>query len=535
MHINWFFFSSLSLSITTLFLIVIFLKYGKEESHYRWLQSLISLFIWSCGATLAALFKYEIQSNIFYRIACIGAAFSSTLILHTFSVIVKSKNIIIFALSYFLSLSFSVLIIATNLIFKNQPNKFYDNFWIPTPGNFFYAWFLSWLLIIMYANSIFFYFFSIQKDTDRLVLKFFAIPILLGCISAILNFMLPYSFWIAQFGNMGISICILALTYAIFRHQVLGIEVVYKKGLLYSILIAVLTGIYLLLIIVIESLFRGIIGYKSFILSLSSAFLIALLFNPLRNRIQFFVDKIFLGKTPQEIVHENELLKQQLERSEKLKTASILALGVAHEIKNPLTTLKTFTEFLPEKYKDENFIKKFSKIIPQEIDRINNIVHQLLDFSKPNPPAFKITNICDVMRETLDLLSNDFLKRKIKIIENCENHSLMVNVDPMQIKQVILNILLNSMDAMSKGGSIYISAKSTDNNKIEIRIADEGMGIAKENLKNIFNPFFTTKDEGTGLGLAICHNIIKNHNGTIEIESEGNKGTAVKIKLPSAL
>ena len=111
----------------------------------------------------------------------------------------------------------------------------------------------------------------------------------------------------------------------------------------------------------------------------------------------------------------------------------------------------------------------------------------------------------------------------------------MVNVDPMQIKQVILNILLNSMDAMSKGGSIYISAKSTDNNKIEIRIADEGMGIAKENLKNIFNPFFTTKDEGTGLGLAICHNIIKNHNCTIEIESEGNKGTAVKIKLPSAL
>ena len=535
MHINWFFFSSLLLSITTLFLIVIFLKYSKEESHYRWLLSLISLFIWSCGATLSALFKHEILSNIFYRIACIGAALSSALILHTFSAIVKSKNIIILALCYFLSLSFSILIIATNLIFKNQINKFYDNFWVPIPGNFFYVWFLSWLLIIMYANSIFFYFFSIRKDTDRLVLKFFAIPILLGCISAILNFMLPYSIWIAQFGNMGISICTLTLTYAIFRHQVLGIEVVYKKGLLYSILIAVLTSIYLLLIIVIESLFRGIIGYKSFILSLSSAFLIALLFNPLRNKIQLLVDKIFLGKSPQEIAQENIFLKQELERSERLKTASILSLGLAHEIKNPLTTLKTFSEYLLERKNDEAFLAKFARIIPAEVERINNIVHRLLDFSKPNPPTFKISNICDVMRETLDLLSNDFLKRKIKIIENCEDHGLMVNIDTTQIKQVILNILLNSMDAMPKGGNIYISAKSTDNNKIEICIEDEGAGISKENLKNIFNPFFTTKDEGTGLGLGICHNIIKNHNGTIEIESEENKGTTVKIKLPLAL
>lgn len=275
-------------------------------------------------------------------------------------------------------------------------------------------------------------------------------------------------------------------------------------------------------------------GYRSFILSLLSAFLMALLFNPIRNRIQSFVDKLFLGRSLQEIAEENELLKQELERSERLKAASTLALGLAHEIKNPLTTLKTFSEFLPEKFKEEDFVNKFSKIIPAEVDRINSIVHKLLEFSKPTPPTFKSENIYDIIKDTLELMSNDFLKRRVKLIEECEDRDLIVNVDAAQIKQVLFNVILNALDSMPKGGKICISVKIKQPEQIEIILKDEGQGIPRNDIKNIFNPFFTTKDEGTCLGLAISHQIIINNKGEIEIESELNVGTTVIIRLPRA-
>jgi len=138
------------------------------------------------------------------------------------------------------------------------------------------------------------------------------------------------------------------------------------------------------------------------------------------------------------------------------------------------------------------------------------------------------------MKEIFDLMSNDFFKKKIQIIEQYENNSLIANIDCAQIKQVFFNIIINAMDSMAQGGNIYISAKSINTHQIEITLKDEGCGISEENLKNIFNPFFSTKDEGTGLGLAICHQIIKNHHGKIEIKSELNQGTSVTIKLPRA-
>jgi signal transduction histidine kinase len=533
MHINWFFISSLTLSITELFLIIILLKYGKEKVHRVWTLLNIAVFVWASGATITNVLNFNYQLiRVAWRVADVGVTFIPSFLLHMVFLLTKqvSKKILFF--SYAQAFIFAQLVLKSNFI-KNDIFQKYNGFILMTlPGRFYLLWFAIWSIIVAYAHFCLIKFYSKQKKEEKKHLKSLLFLFSFGFISGTINFLYFLNTPLFPFANLGIVVYCLISTYAIFKHQILGIEIIYKRGLLYSILIAIFTAVYLGIVFIFEWLFRGIVGYKSFLLSLSSAFALALLFNPLRNKIQTFIDRFFLGKTPQEIAQENELLKQELERSERLKAASTLALGLAHEVKNPLTTIKTFAEFLPQKYNNEDFVDKFSKLIPIEVERINNIIHQLLDFSKPNPPAFKISNVCDVMRETLDLLSNDFLKRKINIIENCENHSLMANIDPTQIKQVILNILLNAIDAMPKGGNIYISAKAIESNNIEICITDEGIGISKENLKNIFNPFFTTKDEGTGLGLGICHQIIKNHKGLIGIESEENKGTTVRIKLP---
>ena len=535
MYTNWFFFSSLVLTLAELFLILILFKYSKENFHRIWLLFNFSVFVWAIGSTTSIFlnsFSYHRVALLSWKIGDCGVSFISVFLLHAIFSLTGKQNYLILILSYIQAAINSIALLSTNLIlgdhFENHLGVL-----VPFAGKYYLLWYALWTAIVAYAHFclITFYWFDKNKRKD---IKLLIVLTILGCSSGAINFfyMLDPPFF--QFANLGIVAYCLIFTYAVFRHKMFGIEIIFKKWLLYSMLIAALTGIYLLLIIVSESLFRGIMGYRSFILSLLSAFLMALLFNPIRNRIQSFVDKVFLGKSLQEIAEENELLKQELERSERLKAASTLALGLAHEIKNPLTILKTFSEFLPEKFKEEDFVNKFSKIIPAEVNRINDIVHKLLEFSKPTPPTLKSENICDIIIETLELMSNDFLKRRIKLIEECGDHDLRVCVDAAQIKQVLFNVILNSLDSMPSGGKIYISVKAKDAKQIEIILKDEGHGIPKNDIKNIFNPFFTTKDEGTGLGLAISHQIIKNNKGEIEIESELNVGTTVIIRLQRA-
>jgi len=446
------------------------------------------------------------------------------------SYLLTKKNIKrLLVISYSISTIAAILILSTDFIYDISPIKF-DNFFIKAPKIPYFIWFFIWFATVIYAHFLLFQYLNKQNSKYK-ELKIFTFATAIAFAMGGVNFLSVFRFPIFEYGNFGLAVyCILA-TYIIFRHQFLGINVVIQKGLFYSILIAALTSLYLILILIIELLFRGLIGYKSLVLSLSSAFIIALLFNPIRNRIQILIDRIFLGKTSEEFAHENELLKQELERSDRLKTASTLALGLAHEIKNPLTTIKTFAEFLPEKFKDEDFVNKFSKLVPSEVERINNIIHQLLDFSKPTPPSFKNTNIHHLINDILVFFNNEFLKKRIRISEAYSDSTLIIRVDPSQIKQALLNIILNGIDAMPTGGNIVFRTL-IDNKYFKIYISDSGRGIAKEDLKHVFDPFFTTKDEGTGLGLSVTHQIIKNHKGTIEVQSEIGKGTTFVISLP---
>ncbi len=529
--INWFLFSSIFLTTSCVFLAILILKNAYSQAHRTLGYFYCSLFIWGLGATLISITLIPTLSESFWRFACIGATFTAIVGSHALISFTNYKLPRIFLFLYLFGLGFSYLLLFTNSLVGPPLKNYYINFLVFSPGKLYFYWFLFWVLAI----SIGHYFLikhSLKNENknDRKLILCFA-P---GFFSGMLNFLSPFNFPLFQFANFGITIHLFLIAYFLLKNQLLGIRIVYKKSLLYSILITIFTGIYLLLIICFEGIFKGILGYKSFLTSLSMAFIMSILFNPIKNQIQSFIDRIFMEKNPQEIIKENILLKQMLEKSERLKTASILALGVAHEIKNPLTTLKTFTEFLPQKYSDKNFIEKFSQLIPKEIERINHIVHQLLDFSKPKPPILKAMNIYKTIKEILELMSNDFLKRRISVIEQFDNCGLITNIDAGQIKQVFFNILINAMDSMTKSGNIYISTKAIDGSVVEITIRDQGCGISKENLKNIFNPFFSTKDEGNGLGLAIAHQIIKNHNGTINVTSELNIGTTVIIRLPRA-
>ena len=225
---------------------------------------------------------------------------------------------------------------------------------------------------------------------------------------------------------------------------------------------------------------------------------------------------------------EKEALEKQILQSDRLATIGSLAAGVAHEINNPLANISLYSQMLMKK-KDKTINSKL-KIIFDESNRAANISKSLLEFARQSEPKLTNANINLEIEKALAILGHEL--KNIKLVTLLENIPLIL-IDVEQIKQVLINLISNSIQAIEKNGEIRIKT-FIRNNFLNISISDNGCGIQPENISKIFDPFFTTKGlgEGTGLGLSICYGIIKRHNGSIDVESEVGSGTTFTIKLP---
>jgi PAS domain S-box-containing protein len=242
-------------------------------------------------------------------------------------------------------------------------------------------------------------------------------------------------------------------------------------------------------------------------------------------------------------------LELQIRRSDRLASLGTLSAGMAHEIKNPLVSIKTFAQLLPERYQDSDFRETFSNLIGHEIDRIDSLVNQLLRFARPTKPHLKPLHVHETLEKSLLLVGHRLYQKDIKLTRSWSAEVDTIRADADQLEQVFLNFFINAMDAMKSGGELTVStALATDeqwvaalahsngdgaaNEVLRISIRDTGEGIRGEDVPHVFDPFFTTKDYGTGLGLSVVHGIVQEHGGQIEVESELRKGTAFHILLP---
>ncbi len=224
-----------------------------------------------------------------------------------------------------------------------------------------------------------------------------------------------------------------------------------------------------------------------------------------------------------------EELKKELIQNKKLSLLGTMSSSIAHEIKNPLVAVKTFFDLFPTKYNDPEFRDSFSLVVKREVERINELVTQLLDFARPKKPVFEKVSLRELLQHTLDILSLQIKDSKIEIAaKNLD--SLSVKADREQIARVFMNIALNGVQAMHAGGRLEIET-IPNKTKVETRFVDNGPGIPKENLTRIFDPFFTTKHKGSGLGLCICQQIVHDHKGAIKVKSSPS-GTIFSVFLP---
>jgi two-component system NtrC family sensor kinase len=228
--------------------------------------------------------------------------------------------------------------------------------------------------------------------------------------------------------------------------------------------------------------------------------------------------------------------KSYIRRADRLASLGTLTAGLAHEIRNPLVAIKTLTQLLPERLDDEEFRTQFLQIASGEVDRISSLVNELLEFARPSDPKLELENINTILDGMLLLASTETKKKQINIIKNFASDLPPVQIDREQIKQVFLNILLNAVDATRENGKITVKTQSFikpgGEPFAQIEFTDTGCGIPEEYLEDIFNPFFTTKSTGSGLGLSISNQIIQDHRGYIDVESQLDKGSSFFINLP---
>lgn len=242
-------------------------------------------------------------------------------------------------------------------------------------------------------------------------------------------------------------------------------------------------------------------------------------------------------------------LEQNVQRADRLSSIGTLAAGMAHEIKNPLVSIKTFTQLLADRYKDPEFRSTFEEVVPHEVERIDTIVSRLLDFARPRPVKYTQVDIRQTVEEVVALVENQLRKYFITVELDFPEEQLFVNGDEQQLHQVLLNLVLNAIDAMKEKGEGTLSMKArpsylfqrkkdvaslVERKCVRLTVSDTGCGIPPDKVADLFTPFYTTKSEGCGLGLAVVHSIIEDHGGEIDVASIQGEGTTFTVSLPVA-
>ena len=222
---------------------------------------------------------------------------------------------------------------------------------------------------------------------------------------------------------------------------------------------------------------------------------------------------------------------EQLKRADRLSAVGQLAASLAHEIRNPLASIEGAVNVLGKPQTSEEMRQEFREIIMKECRRLNQLLTNLLDFARPRTPQFREVEVGQIIDSVIDLVIHAAGRSSVSFQKELLPNLPRWECDSEQLKQVILNLVMNAIQAMPEGGEVLLAARQQDSN-ILLQVKDQGLGIAKEDVDKIFDPFFSTKKGGTGLGLSVAHRIVSQHNGTLTATRNPDKGMTFSVLLP---
>ncbi len=623
--------------IATLFIVMtlglfVLQKQPRAKINQLFFLFCMSICIWLFGYSIMYVnSEYQIALD-YARIGLFGYIFIPILNYH-FVGRLTGKGINRYSLISVYLLSFLLVLLGSTDHAYNGLNKHYYGYY-PTPGDMYYLYpILFWglfsfgvyLLFISYKEAI------VNKNIAfAQQIRYVLLAFVVGTAGGV-DYFIKYGLNVYPFGYLCALGFVFIISYAITRHKLMGVEVIIRKGLVYSILTAVLSGIYLVVILVSGQFLNIMTGKNILFLTIPIIISLAVLFQPLKNRIQIKVDQWFfpekqtfrteinnlsdsisgsldieqikneiaestakLGISGSSIVLGNEniestkdgslkiplkfrgavigqlivgqktshepysddetailytlanqiavamnnakLHKELLDKQKELlladKFASLgrIAAGLAHEIRNPLTAIKGLSQSLSKNMDDREYVSEFSDIVPKEIDRLNNLVEELVLLGKESKQHALPMDINSVIYGSFRLFESYCAKRGVEVKTELKSRKKILG-DKDRLNQVITNLIMNAVHAMPEGGKMVLATQDTEKG-VKITVSDTGQGIPDEIKKELFEPFFSTKEEGAGLGLAVVRKIVLDHNGEIYAESVKGQGSIFTLELP---
>ncbi|MFH1868668.1 MAG: ATP-binding protein [Candidatus Omnitrophota bacterium] len=514
--------TSLSISITSLSLgIFAFYKNPKNPLHRSLFSLNIVVALWSFFLFLHYISRTQATALLTSRLLHMPAVFIPACFVHFIINLLGINKQKIVRSFYSLSILFLILC-PTPYFIRNVEPKMSFRFYA-TAGPLYLLWIITCISMVGYGIYLLIKNYSPSSPIKKNQIKYVLLASIIGFAGGFSIYPLFYNIPFPPFGVHIIFLYPIVFTIAVLKHNLLNLNIVIKHTIVYSVSLALITLLYLLTVLLLERLLRNVVEYQSIWSTIIAVIAIALIFTPLKSRVESIADKVYAGTA-------YKRFKKELLESDKRKVIASLATGLAHEIRNPLTAIKTFSEYLPKKFDDPSFRKDFSQIVSTEVERINSLISQLLEFSKPSELSMSAVNMHQLLDYNLKLLSSDMLKKDIRLIKNYNAESDVVNADNNKLKHVFFNIIKNSIDAMRKSGTLEV-ATSYSGGKFKIDISDDGIGIKPKDLGRIFEPFFSAKEKGTGLGLSIAKGIIEEHGGAITVKSEIGRGSSFSVSL----
>jgi signal transduction histidine kinase len=661
----------------------------------------LAVAVWGFGCFIVGIASNEASAKFGWKFAHVGGIFVGVFFYHVTCIFCELKRNKSIMTTYVIGIFYLFFTVMTDQVIDRTRfifGLFYnDATWL------FSIMISLWLFSVVWSFIELVRFFPKTKGIKRTQTKYIVLGFLTGFVGGISTFFPEFRIDILYpFGNFTIPIYCIIVTYAILRYRLMDINIVVKKTAVYSLSAGLLSGIFVIFVLTMTRLISNFAAISSFKISLIAAVLIALSFDPLRNRVQGLVDKVFYKKTydyyaviqhvsqtlsavfniqkiysfvgdtifstlglkdiyllsavtgrdysvvysrsflsderkmrreggiaerdtdhlkvkeNSEIIQllkrsDNVVIKEELEGireilgqkliddfkntlkpfngeaiipvfiddnlaiiimlseklsgdvftdqdirlldtiahqtsiavknarlySEKISSDRLASIGLmsatfAHEIRNPLTSIKTFAQLMPDKYTDAEFRENFSRLAVEEIGRIDRLIRDLMSFSSGNvTPPNTLIDLTGLVEETIGRLKTklEMENSDIRVEKLFKNEKIRVVGDAQRLQQSFMNIMNNGCQAMGKNGILLIDI-NRNAQYVDVKIIDTGRGVAQEEVSNIFDPFYTTKPMGLGLGLAISKKIIEDHGGRVSVESKLSKGTTFTISIP---
>lgn len=523
---------SLLVSLFCFILSLIIFKYAYLHLHRIWALFNLGVCSWSLGLFLVGISRSSDEAVMSWRYAYGTGAFVIAGFYHFMYILCGLKDKSVLQLIHALAIVFSLIIFFSPRFINTQNIILIHNEIYYHQATLLYSIFMGYLTsVVGLAFAELIRYLRGREGNKRTQAIYLFIGFSVGWAGGFTTFMPAYGVSLYPAWHLSVCFYTLLLTYAVFKHQVLDIRIALTRLMIFVFVYTLVLGIPFILAFGWQAELIGLLGQNWWIIPLVTATILA----TVGPYAYIFIQR----KSESRLLEEVNKAKQRLYHVEKLAYIGQLASSIVHEIRNPLTSIKTFVHYLPEKVRaqDSVFLEKFEAIIPNEINRLEKIVQQLLNLARPrvlNKQRIRLSGVMDI---TLELLKEKIHLRGVQIERNylAENDTLSADKD--QIQQVLLNLVLNALDAMKNGGYLTIKLwqeikEDSNNCHLMLSVKDTGCGMSPNDLKNIFVPFHTTKKDGVGLGLIITQEIINLHEGEVKVVSEIGRGTEFIITLP---